>query len=358
MIDAAAHCASPPVEQLLPYLEPHWQAYLRETFLAGASSGTGRLHTTAGASFTHPGWAEGLSLPPQELTLEVLRERVLDQAERAVIHCYSGVEAFTHPYFGPAMATAVNQWLADEWLDRDDRLLGTAVIAPQHADAAVAEIHRVGQDPRFVQVALPARSVEPYGAQRYWPIWEAAAEHRLAVAITYGGASLTSPTPVNWPGSFFELYTLAPLQFGTHLASIVFSGVLRRFDDLRVVMVESGWTWLPPLLWRMDWEWKGSRREVPWVDERPSEFVRRHVRFTTQPCDRPDDLGRLREIIEQIGSDDMLLYASDHPRAPEFALDDPALGLDAALVERIRRTNAWECFDLEQRLGATAGDAA
>ena len=183
-IDAAVHSQTPPIEALLPYLSEYWAAYVREVFLGGATSGTGRLHVTAGASFTYPEWASNLALTPDEVSLEAIKSSVLERSELAVIQCYSGAEAFTHPYFAPALATAVNRWLQDEWLEQDDRLLGTAVIAPQHTASAVEEVERIAKDGRFVQIGLPARSGEPYGNQRYWPIWEAAAEHGLSRPFT------------------------------------------------------------------------------------------------------------------------------------------------------------------------------
>jgi hypothetical protein len=353
-IDAAVHSAGAPLESLLPYLSEYWAEYVRVTFLGGASSGTGRLHVTAGASFTYPAWAETLALQPDEVSLDAIRTHVLSRSDLAVLHCYGGAEAFTHPYFAPELATAINRWLADEWLDCDDRLLASAVIAPQHTASAVEEVERIAADGRFVQIALPARSGEPYGSQRYWPIWEAAAAHGLALAITYGGASLTPPTPVHWPASFFELYVDAPLQQGTHLTSLVFSGIFDRFPELKVVLVESGWTWLPQLLWRMDWEWKASRREVPWIRDRPSDYVRRHFRLTTAPCDAPDDLRRLAQVIGQLESDEMLLYGSDHPRTHDVGIDELLDLLTPEQGERVLWRNAAETYGLEARLGAVA----
>jgi predicted TIM-barrel fold metal-dependent hydrolase len=358
-IDCAVHSAGAPLEQLVPYLSDYWAAYVRETFLGGASSGTGRLHVTAGASFTYPAWAESLSLKADEVSLEAIQSRVLSRSELAILHCYGGAEAFTHPYFAPALATAINRWLADEWLSRDDRLLASAVIAPQHTQSAVEEVERIAQDGRFVQIALPARSTEPYGNQRYWPIWEAAAAHGLALAISYGGASLTPPTPVHWPASFFELYVDAPLQHGTHLASLIFSGIFERFPDLKVVLVESGWTWLPQLMWRMDWEWKASRREVPWVRESPSDYVRKHIRVTTEPCDAPDDLKQLGQVIAQLESDEMLLYGSDHPRTHDVGVDDFLQLLSPEQGERLLWRNAADTYGLADRLGGvgTGGES-
>ena len=141
--------------------------------------------------------------------------------------------------------------------------------------------------PRFVQILVPARAQTGYGNQRYWPIWEAAAAHGLAVAITFGGGTGTPPTPVNWLSSFFEEYTTATLNFQAHILSLAVSGLFdrqpgaalrdrrERLDLAAAVAVADG---------------SGVAR-VPArgaVDDRgPVVIRRRHFRFTTQPTDAP-----------------------------------------------------------------------
>jgi hypothetical protein len=52
---------------------------------------------------------------------------------------------------------------------------------------------------------------------------------------------------------------------------------------------------------------------VPWVTKPPFDVIRDHVKLTLQPADAPADPQALRDIIEQIGSDEMLLFSSDFP---------------------------------------------
>ena len=42
-------------------------------------------------------------------------------------------------------------------------------------------------------------------------------------------------------------------------------------------------------------------------------MIRRHVRFTIQPLDEPPDSSIMAKVIEQIGSDEMLLFSTDYP---------------------------------------------
>jgi uncharacterized protein len=81
-------------------------------------------------------------------------------------------------------------------------------------------------------------------------------------------------------------------------------------------------------MWRLDKNWKGLRREVPWVDRLPSEIIHEHVRLTIQPVDEPPNAEYLLQIIEQLGSDDILLFSTDYPH---WHFDDPEGALPVTL---------------------------
>ena len=42
-------------------------------------------------------------------------------------------------------------------------------------------------------------------------------------------------------------------------------------------------------------------------------YAREHVRLTVQPFDAPPRADQLQRIIEEIGSDEMLLFSTDYP---------------------------------------------
>lgn len=334
-VDCNVHCV-PTRAQLMPYLSDYWQETLDNTAHPNPSAVT----------VAYPDWNEAVRAPSADLTLASLQSGVLARASHAILNCYYGVECFTHPYRAAATATAVNRWLAEQWLDQDDRLRATAVVTPHFPDMAVREIERIAEDGRFVQVMLPARAPAGYGHQQYWPILRAAARHGLHVAITFGGGTGTPPTPVGWPGSYFEDYCAMPLAFQSHVISLVMSGIFRELPDLRIVLVEGGWTWLPPVMWRMDQEWKAVKREVPWVEEFPSSYVRRHFRLTTQPFDGPTDARHLAQLMSHLDGEHMLMFATDHPHVHELGNDDLLRGLEDSLRERVSWGNAAELYGL------------
>jgi predicted TIM-barrel fold metal-dependent hydrolase len=339
VIDCDVHCAVPSLQSLEPYLPEYWRDELRAM----------GMRAPAGLNQTHPSWSESLATDPEELSLESIRANVLGRAELAILHCYYALEGFTHPYLGAAVATGVNRWLQAEWLDRDDRLLASAVITPQHTAEAVEEIERIAGDDRFVQLLLPARAIEAYGNKRFWPIWDAAAEAGLMLGITRGGVAGAPPTAVNWMDSFFEDYAVAAVHFQTHLSSMLWSGVFDRLPDLKMVMIESGCSWLPGTIWRFDREYKAARREVPWVRELPSEYIRRHARMTIAPFDTPETPEQLHEVINGIGSDELLMFSSDYPHRYQPHGVELFDILTVEQTERLLWQNAWECYGLASR---------
>jgi hypothetical protein len=123
-----------------------------------------------------------------------------------------------------------------------------------------------------------------------------------------------APTYAGWPSHRVEDYIAQSTAFETQLLSLVAEGVFQKFPDLKVVMSESGFTWLPNWFWRTGKTWRGVRPEVPWVDRAPAEIVSDHVRFTLQPVDAPaKDSALLRRTLEHIGSDRLILFSTDYP---------------------------------------------
>ena len=134
--------------------------------------------------------------------------------------------------------------------------------------------------------------------------------------------------------------------FENAVVSLVSEGVFVRCPNLKVVLTESGVTWLPAALWRFDKTWRGVRPEVPWVKSAPSQIVRDHIRLTVQPFDAPDgEAGTaLQRVVEQLGSDAMLLFSTDFPHWHYDGVDALPAAPDSSLGRRILWDNAVETF--------------
>lgn len=240
------------------------------------------------------------------------------QLDAAVLSVYDAplLSTFGDVDYPIIVARAVNEWLAECWLETDARFLGTIVVATQDPLAAAAEIRRAARHPRMVQVMLPTGTQMPYGHRRYFPIYEAAVECGLAVAIhsgTEGMGTSVSPTPCGWPGTLMELQITRSTAFLGHLTSLITEGVFVQFPELKIIGLETGIAWLPTYLWRFDKNYKGLRSECPWLKELPSEYVRRFFRFGTQGAE-PGPHAHFWRLLKSTGLDDALMFSSNYPR--------------------------------------------
>lgn len=318
MIDTDIHNNVPSLDTLKPYLESHWVDYTNESAFRGPDAND---YPEGAAVTARPEARTAATAPGTDLA--TLQAQLLDPMgiELGILNCAYRVTSVHHPDLAAALATAVNQWQVDHWLSKDDRLRGSIVVPGQIPEMAAREIERWADHPGFVQVVLPVRSLVPYGSRLHDPIYRAATRHDLPVAIQYGGAPGHPSTPAGWAVTYAEEYAGMAQLFQSQVISLITEGAFDRFLTLRVALIEGGFTWMPSLMWRIDKEWKGLRHNIPWVKRAPSEYMREHIRLTTAPLDAPPNPVHLLQIIEQMDSDEMLMFASDYPHwhadAPE-----------------------------------------
>jgi uncharacterized protein len=335
-IDCDVHVAPASIDALAPYMDDYWRDYLANAGLRLSPNVTGA-------------YPESDPAPPADV--DALREQLLDPSglRHAVLTCLSAFDASRNAYFEAAICKAINDWLAAEWLARDDRLRASMVIPTLDEQAAIHEVERVGSQPGFVQVLVPIRTDARWGLRRFHELHEAIAAHDLVLGLHAWGRPGLAPTATGFTHSYFEDY-LANSQViaQAQVMSLVSEGVFDRVPSLRVALLECGFSWLPPMLWRFDKDWKAVWREVPWVKDRPSEYVKRHFRATTAPAQLPADATQTAQLAEMLGASELLVFASDHPHVHG---DDGGLDLllDAIGEEgrtAVMRGNAAELYRL------------
>jgi predicted TIM-barrel fold metal-dependent hydrolase len=346
VIDADVHSMVPSVETLFPYLTAHWREYISQSAFKGPVE---TPYPTDAPTSIRPDLRESVGAAAGS-ELRHLRDHLLDplEIEYAILNSSYGIESVHNPDAAAVLASAVNDWHLAEWLEPEPRLRASIVVPSQQPAMAAAEIDRLGGLPQFVQVVLPVRSAMPYGSRIYYPIYEAAVRHDLAVGFHFGGVTGTPPTPVGWPSYYLEEYAGMAQVFQSQLTSLIVEGVFDRFPSLRVAFVESGWSWLPAHCWRLDKEWKGLRREVPWVRRPPSDYVRERVRFTLRPIDVPPEPDLIAQIFDQLESPDLVMFSTDFPhRHDDVTGDDLASGiLPETLVPKVMADNARAFYRL------------
>jgi predicted TIM-barrel fold metal-dependent hydrolase len=247
--------------------------------------------------------------------------------------------------------SAQNDVVVHDWLPSDPRLRASLVVSPSDPELAAREIHRLGDHPGLVQVLMPSAARMPYGQRFYHPIYAAAVEHGLPVAIHPGAEGIGisgAPTAAGYPSSYFEWHAGLVGSYIAHLISLATEGVFIKFPELKFVLIEGGVSWLPPLLWRLDKDWKSLRQTTPWLDRPPSEVVSRHILLTTQPLEEPERPEHFRAVLDMFDAGRMLMFSSDFPHWDGDTPDFAARAFPPDLCPRVMGETARELYGLPE----------
>lgn len=341
-IDCDVHPSVPSLKALAPYLDDFWRDSIEERDITALHS----ISYPPNAPITaRPEWRGKGGLAATDV--DALRKPVFDAfgASLAICNCLYGVQLVFNEDMALAFTRAVNDWIVKEWLDRDPRLRASIVVPMQNVEHAVDEIERCARDRRFVQILVLAMEEAPLGRRQYWPIYAAAERHGLPLGIHAGSAYRHPVTSLGWPTYYIEDYASQSQAFQSQVTSLICEGVFAKFPDLKVVLMESGVTWLPGFLWRFAKFWRGLRTEVPWVDRSPSDIVRDHFRLTVQPFDASDDPHQVERVIEHLRSDEILLFSSDFPHWQFDGNDAMPAGIPPGLHRKIMVDNPLATYD-------------
>lgn len=348
IIDCDIHPSPRSSADLEPWLERRWIEHLR-TY--GALRAT---HYSVGAPYhkSQPNASRRDAWPPeggpQGSSLSFMQSQHLDANGIAtgILSPLISAQGVRNLDLSIALCRAVNHWQAEVWADKEPRLKASIAVPYEDPAAAAAEIRHWAGDRRFAQVLLLSRTSFLPGNRRYWPIYEAAAECNVPVGIHAFGNSGLPVSSSGWPSFYLEEMVGHAPTSQAGLTSLVIEGVFERWPSLKLVLIESGFTWAPPLLWRLDRNWKTLKSEVPHLRMSPSEYVRRNVWWTSQPFDEPEDKRLLKDSFDWLGWD-RILFSSDYPH---WDFDDPARVLMFPASddqrERFFRTNAAGVYGL------------
>jgi len=336
-IDCDIHTPLPRRADLLPYLDEYWSEIVtsREVDVLELMTAPERTRP-----YMRPDWK------PDGDPLAAMQKNLLDplQLRHGILNVVTGAQALYDPYLAAAICRATNDWIVEKWLDRDERLRASLLVPFQNVPAAVEEIERRAGDKRFVQILTLAGTELPLGRMVYWPIYEAAEKHGFQIGMHTGSNFRNAPSHSGYHSYLIEDHISMTQGFSTQVASLIAEGVFTRHPNLKVVAIESGVTWVPPLMWRMSKDWRGTRIETPWVKDSPGDIIRRHVRMTSQPLDLPDDPADAQAALSHLLSDEMVLFSTDYPHWHFEGFDALPDGLPDEMLEKILRTNVFATY--------------
>jgi predicted TIM-barrel fold metal-dependent hydrolase len=294
----------------------------------------------------------GGGLPGSDI--ELFRQHVLDDpgADHVVL-LGLGRGLLGDASLAAAIDAATNDWLASAWLDSehnaDGRLRGSIRVSPRLPGEAVREIERWAEHPHFTQVAVPLESLTPYGEPDYFPIWKAAAEHGLPVAIhsEHNVGVEKTPTATGYPTTYLEQYAQTAVYAVSHVDSLIAFGVFDRLPSLKVVLADGGFDYFETVMWRVDKDWRATISEVPMITRPPSQYVADHVRIVVGASDGRQDPEAFRRFLELSPAlAGVLMYGSNYPSWDHLPAEELSGTLPGEWRERIMDGTARELYGL------------
>jgi predicted TIM-barrel fold metal-dependent hydrolase len=344
LVDTDVHNDLPSLNELRPFLPKEWHVWLDNggPGMAGryyANMGSGRMDDAVreedGLCAGDPDWVIQQLLTKYRIDIGILTGSII------------GVAIQHNWRFQTAIASAYNDWTLEKWVRPYTCYKGSIAVAAQHAEHSAREIHRLGDDPGMVQVLMPSAARLPYGNPHYWPIYRAAVEHDLPVAIHVGseGTGIANPpTGVGYPTTYLEFHTDHSQTMMAHCVSLIAEGVFEEFPTLRFAFIEGGVVWAPYVMYRLDRMYPALKTEVPYLKKLPSEYIVSNCYWSTQPIEEPDDAGQLLALLKMMRAEKTVVFASDYPH---WDFDNPLTAfkfIPADLKRRIFVENALEMY--------------
>lgn len=247
-----------------------------------------------------------------------------------------------HYWADPSLAAEVCELAAEgvaaHCAQAPGRLHGLGLAPLQHPSLLVGALeHALDLGLKGVEISSHAPGRE-LSDPDYEPFWARAAETRAVVFLHPFGCTLDERLD-RW---YLSNIVGQPTENAVALSHLIFSGVLDRHPDLRLLAAHGG-GYLPYYLGRADHGWH-VRPEARGCAGPPSGYLRR-IWFDSLV----HDPATLRALIAAAGISQVVL-GSDHPF--DMGVDDPLERLRAALplpaeFDAVRGRNAMHLFDVK-----------
>ena len=246
-----------------------------------------------------------------------------------------------------AMCVAYNSWAHDFCSGAPERIKFTATVPGHDIDDMVAEIRRSVSELGAVSVFLPKAIPEKmWHHPDYTKVWETVTE--LDVPISVHGSSSASGDP--WANARYNTYAGPFIALGQaigfpfenmiNLGHFMYSGILDKFPNLKLLILEANSGWVPFWLNRLEKYCEG--RQSVFFDEHPLDMTPQEY-FLRQCAVAADaDEPSIKYVVDYIG-DDNIVFNTDYPHPDAPATNEPLANMmEQPLSEDTKRKILWD----------------
>ncbi len=267
---------------------------------------------------------------------------------------------FNEPFIA-AVAAAYNDYLIGEVFPVSDRIRATMMICHRDPAMGAAEIRRVGHHKQFVSFFTEfGGAYESLGADRFDPIFAAAKDMGNLPMTAHTGGYLQQFSPL-WESSrsWVELFgNQTAADCIMHLGAYILQGLFDSYPDLKILMQEGGFYWIPDVSLRLDDFYISHPHDIALVERKlasgerylkklPSEYIIDHMRFSTQPMPVPKRREDWRMMMTLCHAKDLFCYSSDWPHQTfdpaNWVVENPDV-IDPAMQTAILAGNAKKLY--------------
>jgi predicted TIM-barrel fold metal-dependent hydrolase len=249
-----------------------------------------------------------------------------------------------------AMVRTYNDWHIESWCGaHPERFIPLSIPPIWDPELMAAEVRRVASKGCHAVTFSenPSKLGWPSFHDSHWnPFFAACEEEGTVICLHIGSSSQLAITAPDAP--FDVLIALQPVNIIQCAADLLFSPVLRKFDNLRIALSEGGIGWIPYFLERVDYVyqhhhlWTGQ----DFGDKLPSQVFKERI----ITCFIDDAFGvenrKHLELDNVCWECDYPHSDSTWPNAPETAMKYLA-GVPDDEVDKITHANAMRLFSYD-----------
>lgn len=254
------------------------------------------------------------------------------------------------------LARAYNRWMVEKLLSVDPGIVSLVYLPFNSPEESCRIVEEYADKKGVIGFCITSVRHKPVHSNDYMRLYRMIEETGKPVAF-HAAYHWQDPSLATVP-TFLGMHALGFVWCNmVHMTNWILSGIPEKFPALKSIWVESGLSWIPALMQRLDDQYLMRQSEAPLLKRMPSDYMRENCWYTSQPMER-SNMKALQLTLEMINAENQLLYASDWPH---FDFDTPGTIFDLPfLSEQAKRNilglNAARLFGLDPRRPAGVED--
>jgi predicted TIM-barrel fold metal-dependent hydrolase len=236
---------------------------------------------------------------------------------------------------------AYNRWMADYCGAYPERLGGVIILSGRDIDGGMEELRRCANEAWPWGIFVYAPYGKPLDHPDFEPYWAAAQEHDLSVVLhTFTVMPPYAPGGLDtWENLWLQRSAAHPWCGMRNMASVIGSGAMDRYPNLRVGCLEAGHSWLPFWVKRLDEHAETIASALPALQHTPSEYVQSGRYFQSiEMSEGPE----LTEMVAHLLGDGILMYASDYPHGESWFPKSVETVMGWSLSDDLKQKLFWD----------------